>query len=89
VELYVALPVGLSVSNWPNQDEFETTGKAGATLGLSGGANYFFNSHMGLNLELGWLWHWIRGEYEAQETVQETFRLGQLTILSANFIYAF
>jgi hypothetical protein len=87
VELYAALPVGLSISNWP--DEYGSTGKAGATLGLSGGANYFFNSHMGLNMEMGWLWHWIRDEFEAQTTEQETFRLGQWTVISANFLYAF
>jgi hypothetical protein len=83
VELYAALPVGLSIANMP---EDYATGKAGATLGLSAGANYFFTNSMGLNMEMGWLWHWIRDEVE---NVEETFRLGQWTIISANFLYAF
>jgi hypothetical protein len=86
LELYVALPFGLSISNWP--EDF-ATGKAAATLGFSGGANYFFNSHIGLNLEMGWLWHWLRDEIDAVDTTKETFRLGQWTLVSANFMYAF
>lgn len=86
VELYVALPVGLSVSNWPEEI---AEGKAGATLGISGGANYFFTSHFGLNVEMGWLWHWMRAEIDSITTVEETARLGQLTLISANFLYAF
>jgi hypothetical protein len=83
VELYAALPVGLSIANMPEDIE---TGKAGATLGLSGGANYFFTNHFGLNVEMGWLWHWVRVEVEDST---ETARLGQLTLISANFMYAF
>jgi hypothetical protein len=87
MEIYAAMPVGLSISNWP--DEYASTGKAGATLGISGGANYFFNQHFGLNVEMGWLWHWIRDEFEAQTVQQETYRLGQWSIVCANFLYAF
>ena len=87
VELYAALPFGLSISNMP---EDNATGKAGATFGLSGGANYFFNSHFGLNLEMGWLWHWVRDEEEDPiEVTKEKARLGQWTLVSANFMYAF
>jgi hypothetical protein len=83
VELYAALPVGLSIANMP---EDYATGKAGATMGLSGGLNYFFTGSMGLNMEMGWLWHWIRDEVEG---VEEKARFGQWTLLSANFLYAF
>lgn len=86
MELYMALPFGLSISNWP--EEF-ATGKASATLGLSAGANYFFTSHIGLNVEMGWLWHWLRSEIDAQETVEEAYRVGQWSLLTANFMYAF
>jgi hypothetical protein len=42
---------------------------------------------MGVNLEMGWLWHWIRDEVDGG--TEEKFRLGQWTLLSANFLYAF
>ena len=89
VELYGAVPVGLSVTNWP---EDNATGKAGATLGLTGGANYFFTSHLAVNLEMGWLWHWVRNEIDPTGVFpkrKNTARVGQWTMLSANFLYAF
>lgn len=86
VELYAALPFGLSISNWP--EDF-ATGKASATLGFSGGANYFFSSHMGVNVEMGWLWHWARAEIDGIEVTEESWRIGQWSLLTANFIYAF
>jgi hypothetical protein len=84
VELYAALPFGLSVSNPPNDN---LSGKASGTLGLSGGANYFFNGHFGVNAEMGWLWHWMKFEADGGGTA--TWRLGQWTLVSVNFMYAF
>jgi hypothetical protein len=87
IELYAAMPFGLSIMN---AVEDYATGKAGATFGLSAGANYFFTNHFGLNMEMGWLWHWARDEVDdGTDTFDEKARLGQWTLISANFIYAF
>lgn len=90
LELYAALPFGISVANFPNDERPEITGKAHATLGLSAGAYYFFNQHMGINAEMGWLWNWIRGEVDlGATTATSKQRLGQFTLLNVNFVYAF
>jgi hypothetical protein len=57
IEIYAAVPMGLSLSNASLSNE---TGKASGAVGISAGANYFFTSHWALNFELGWTWHWHR-----------------------------
>lgn len=88
LELYAAMPIGISVSNQDDDLEPEVTGKAHATLGLAGGAYYFFTQHMGVNAELGWQWNWLRAEVEGADDTFKS-RLGQLTLLNVNFVYAF
>jgi hypothetical protein len=98
VELYGALPFGLSVANFPDSKQAETTGKMSGTLGFMAGLNYFFTDHFGLNTEMGWMWHWVKGDYEALRQTstggvarigEKTVRLGQFTVLTLNLVYAF
>ncbi|MFM2416285.1 MAG: hypothetical protein RL385_1008 [Pseudomonadota bacterium] len=88
LELYATLPVGLSIANFDDGSGID--GGAGATLGLAGGANYFFNEHMGINAELGALFHWIHGEVDTQlnRTLDLKRRLAQCSLLQVNFVYA-
>jgi hypothetical protein len=98
LEVYAALPVGLSVSNAARSNE---TGKVSAALGIAAGANYFFGDHWALNLELGWTWHWLRfdrsvpgngppqGINGVPASVTQSFkaRFGQMA-LGVNLLYA-
>jgi Outer membrane protein beta-barrel domain len=87
LELYGTLPVGLSVANFPNDTEID--GGAGATVGLLGGANYFFTDHMGVNAELGALFHWIHGSVDTfAGNADLALRLAQCSLLQVNFVYA-
>jgi hypothetical protein len=90
LEVYAALPVGLSISNAKDEDR---TGKASAMLGIAAGASYFFNAHWAVNAELGWTWHWLRFEQPGTmpgepTTVLYTARYGQMA-LALNLLYAF
>lgn len=95
LEFYAATPVGLTISNFPDDLRVKTTGKAHATIGLSGGVNYFFSEHVGLNVEMGWLWHWVRaevGDEDANPATPDvgsrTQRLGQWSLLNVNLLFA-
>jgi len=87
LEIYAAMPIGVTVANMDNDARPEQTGKAHATLGLSGGGYYFFHQHMGVNAELGWLWNWVH--YNDELAGDFKTRLGQLTLINVNFVYAF
>lgn len=86
LELYGALPVGLSVAaGLHNLD-----GGASATLGLLGGATYFFTEHLGINGETGAMFHWIHNsESQFARTVDLHRRLAQFSLFSVNCMYAF
>jgi Outer membrane protein beta-barrel domain len=89
LELYGTLPVGLSVANYPNDTVVEVDGGAGATVGLLGGANYFFTDHMGINAELGAMFHWIHGSVDRfGGSTDLKYRLAQCSLLQVNFVYA-
>ena len=93
LEAYGALPVGLSVANAPDSAStpfVDVSGGAGATLGLMFGANYFFTENMGVNAEMGWMWHWVHLEFEPVTggATEAKLRLGQWQLLGVNFIYA-
>lgn len=67
VEIYLAVPGGLSV-NHPGKQQVATQdgrsvrekGKPGAAVGIMGGASYFFTDAWALNAELGWNWNFMR-----------------------------
>jgi hypothetical protein len=88
LELYGTLPVGMSVANFDNDTDID--GGAGATLGLLGGANYFFTDHMGINAELGAMFHWIHGSVDLNfgRSADIRYRLAQCSLLQVNFVYA-
>jgi hypothetical protein len=82
LEVYGALPLGLTVAGISGEPE----GKAGFNIGLVGGANWFFTKKMGINAEVGWLFHRYgvdlqRGSYD--------ITMNQFLLLCPNFIYAF
>ena len=64
LELYVALPVGLTIPSRPDEEDLDTS--LGWNLGVGPGLNYFLSSHVGLNLELMFLFH----SYSADGTVE-------------------
>jgi hypothetical protein len=107
IEIYLAVPGGLSV-NRPGKQQVATQdgrtvrekGKAGATVGIMGGASYFFSDAWALNAELGWNWNFMRvGTWAAQPgppgvptlrvPLDAKIRFGQLTLLALNVIRTF
>lgn len=84
LELYGALPIGLTVPGLANDIE----GKIGWNIGLVGGANYFFTEHMGINAEVGWLFHQYTFGRKDQPG-SGSARMSQFECIpTANFIYA-
>ena len=86
LELYGALPIGLTVpSDIDLPGAGEVNGKAGFTVGLLAGANWFFTQHLGVNAEMGWQFHKISAE---QFDAEADIKLNQFVLLCPNFIYA-
>jgi hypothetical protein len=91
LEVYVSLPVGLTAAGIKGRAE----GKAGFNIGLLAGANWFFTENMGVNLELGWLFHKygieVRSEIDGLGafTAKGDIKANQFVLLCPNFIYAF
>ncbi|HEX5655633.1 MAG TPA: outer membrane beta-barrel protein [Polyangiales bacterium] len=87
LEVYGTLPIGLTV---PGDIQLpaagEVNGKAGFTVGLAAGANWFFTQHLGVNAEIGWQFHKIRAE---EFGASAEIKLNQLVLLCPNFVYAF
>jgi hypothetical protein len=81
LEVYGALPIGLTVAGIPNAPE----GKPGFNVGLVGGATWWFTSKMGVNAELGWVFHKYRRELF---DVQTDISMNQFLLLCPNFVYA-
>ena len=81
LEVYGALPIGLTVAGIPNQPE----GTVGFNVGLVGGATWWFTSKMGVNTELGWVFHKYGRELFNVET---DITMNQFLLLAPNFVYA-
>lgn len=81
LEVYGALPIGLSVAGLAGELE----GGAGFNVGLLGGANYFFNSKMAINAEIGWQFH--RFGAEARGVDIGDYKMNQFVLLCPNFVY--
>ena len=79
LEVYGALPIGLTV---PGLDG-EAEGTVGFNIGLVGGATWWFNEKMGINAELGWVFHKFGEDHSDRE-----FKMNQFLLLSPNFVYA-
>jgi opacity protein-like surface antigen len=62
LEVYGTMPLGLSFASI--NDDIPMDGGAGFNLGFGAGANYFFTSHLGVNMELLGVWHWFDGEVD-------------------------
>lgn len=81
LEVYGALPLGLTVAGIEGEPE----GKAGFTVGLVGGANWWFTKNIGINAEMGWLFHRYGVELYSAET---DVKMNQFLLLCPNFVYA-
>ena len=92
LELYAALPFGLSITD-PKPEGLKS--KAGAMLAIAAGASYFLTPHWALTAELGWTWHWMRFEGDRNPPVpglpltrEYKARFEQMA-LAINALYAF
>jgi hypothetical protein len=81
LEVYGALPIGLTVPGIPNAPE----GTVGFNVGLVAGATWWFTTKMGVNAEMGWTFHKYGREYLGLETDIKT---NQFLLLCPNFVYA-
>ena len=60
IELYGAVPVGLTIPRLGDIDDGDTEGKVGWNFGVGPGINLFLTESFGLNAEPMWLWHRFR-----------------------------
>jgi hypothetical protein len=85
LEVYGALPIGLTVAGI--KDPYN--GGPGFNVGLLGGANWFFNQHLGVNAEIGWQFHKFKVEADAGPFSASTHsKMNQFVLLCPNFVYA-
>jgi len=64
-------------------------GKAGFNVGLVGGATWWFTSHIGVNAEMGWLYHKYGRQVVIGRTEIDTdISMNQFLLLCPNFVYA-
>lgn len=83
LEVYGALPVGLTVANPPGNND----GRVGFNVGLLAGANYWFTSHIAINTELGWVFHRY-GFRNNDLGYTGTVKMNQFLLLCPNFVYS-
>ncbi len=60
VELYGAVPVGLTIPRLADIDQGDNNGKVGWNFGVGPGINVFLTHSFALNAEPMWLWHRFR-----------------------------
>ena len=82
LEIYGTMPIGLTV---PGLDGSEREGKVGFTVGLLGGASWFFTENFGVNAEAGWIFHRFGAEVAREDY---TMKMNQFLLLCPNFVYA-
>lgn len=85
LEVYGALPIGLTVPGLDGPEE----GKVGWNIGLVAGATYFFTENIGVNTEMGWLFH--KFGYESGSgfgRIERDLVMNQFLLLFPNFVYA-
>jgi hypothetical protein len=83
LEVYGALPLGLTVSGFDGEAE----GKAGFNIGLLAGANYWFTEHIAVNAEIGWVFHKF-GVDATGIGRSVDLKMNQFLLLCPNFVYA-
>ncbi|HVZ32144.1 MAG TPA: hypothetical protein VG963_06955, partial [Polyangiaceae bacterium] len=57
VELYAAVPIGLTIPRLADSAEGRQSGKVGWNFGVGAGINVFLTESFALNAEPMWLWH--------------------------------
>jgi hypothetical protein len=82
LEVYGALPIGLTIPAIPNAPE----GTAGFNVGLVGGATWWFTTKLGINAEMGWTFHKYGREFAGRLDTDIT--TNQFLLLCPNFVYA-
>jgi hypothetical protein len=84
LEIYGAMPIGLTVASFDGPAK----GGAGFNVGLLAGANWFFNEHMGVNAEIGWVFHRFKFEDDQGIVQGDThLKMNQFLLLCPNFVY--
>jgi len=81
LEVYGAMPLGLTVAGIDGPDE----GTVGFNIGLVGGATWWLNENMGVNAELGWVFHKFGID---QSNAEKDVTMNQFLFLCPNFVYA-
>lgn len=85
LEVYGALPIGLTVAGLDGPAE----GKPGFTIGLLGGATWFFTENIGVNAEVGWMFHKFGGELGfGRWRTEYDYKMNQFLLLCPNFVWA-
>lgn len=91
LEVYGTLPLGVTFIS-VNSDIEDVTAGPGFTLGIGGGATYFFTDKLGVNAEMAYLMYWFGSESELPAIagggkIEADNSFGQLTLF-ANLVYA-
>jgi len=103
LELYLALPLGLTVAGnadalpigepllapvLPGNDA-NVDGKVGWNIGLVAGANWFFTENLGVGVELGWHFHKFGLESSlGRVDFDYQVKMNQFLFFGPNFVYA-
>jgi hypothetical protein len=90
LEVYGALPVGLSVLQESESESNYVEKDLGANLGIMFGATYYVSEKVGINAEMGWQMHFFKNEEEDDYSDSTTYktRVGQWTLLSTSIVFA-
>ncbi|MET0343973.1 MAG: hypothetical protein ABW252_23365 [Polyangiales bacterium] len=84
LEVYGTMPLGLTVAGIDGPTE----GGPGFTIGLLAGATWFFNENMGVNAEIGWIFHKFNAEDAGRFGSEYDLKMNQFLLLCPNFVYA-
>ena len=85
LELYVTVPLGLTVPRLGDVDTGNTDGKLGWNIGAGAGLHVLLTDHFGLNIEPIWLLHRFKIEVAVAEN---DFTVKQFSLM-ANAVLAF
>jgi hypothetical protein len=92
LEVYGTLPLGVTFINLNSDVDENSSAGPGFTLGIGGGATYFFTDKLGVNAEMAYLMYWFGSETELPAALggakfEADNSFGQLSLF-ANVVYA-
>ncbi|MFM2417773.1 MAG: hypothetical protein RL385_2496 [Pseudomonadota bacterium] len=74
-ELYVAVPVGMTIPRLADVGDTNLNGKVGWNIGVGVGANLFLTRRFALNVEPNWLYHHFKVDGPANDIALTQFSL--------------